>query len=98
MRWPIVTENEASIYLMFVALLAKVAVSVSQSMLFTCTVELIAPEKRRICMLSCVVWARVWLLSAPFIGALVGFHQVLPLAAFGMLSCLGGIATLMIRS
>lgn len=93
----IVSESDTSIFLMFTAFIAKVAISTSQSMLFTSTVELVPPEKRKICMLSCVIWARLWLLSAPFIGALVGFHQNMPLSVFGMLSAIGGIATITIR-
>lgn len=88
-----VSANQSTALLMLIAGLAKMAVSVAQSVLFTCTGELVAPEKRPALLFSCVVWARLWLLSAPFIGALVGFHQSLPLATFGMLSVIGGVAT-----
>lgn len=81
---------------MLLAGLAKIGVSVAQSMLFACTGELVAPERRPMLLFSCVVWARICLLGAPFIAALVGVHQSLPLASFGALSVLGGLATTMI--
>lgn len=88
-----VSANESTAVLMMTAGISKMAVSIAQSMLFSCTGELVAPEKRPILMFSCVVWARIWLLCAPFIGALAGFHQSLGLAAFGTLSVIGGVAT-----
>lgn len=77
---------------MVFACLAKVAVSIAQSMLFTCTGELVAPEKRPVFLLSCVVWARLWLLSAPFVVALNELDGRLALVVFGGLSMLGGLA------
>lgn len=77
---------------MVLAALAKVAVSTAQSMLFTCTGELVAPEKRPMLLMSCVVWARIWLLGAPFVVALNELHGRLALVVFGGLSMLGGLA------
>lgn len=81
------------IFQMIPATLAKSAVSCSQAVLFTCTGELVLPEQRKSCVFSCVVWARIWLLTAPFIGALMVYHPMLPLVVFGILSAIGGIST-----
>ncbi len=83
---------------MLTAVVPKIAVSCSQSILFACTAELIAPEKRKILIFSCTVWARIWLLTAPYIGALMDEHQLLPLSIFGTLSVIGGIATFLIST
>lgn len=50
-------------------------------------------EKRKILVFSCIVWARIWLLTAPFIGVLTEIHPLLPLSSFGILSIIGGVAT-----
>lgn len=78
---------------MLTALITKSGVSCSQAVLFTCTGELVPPEKRKICVYSCVTWARLWLLSAPFIGFLATIHQLLGLSVFGGLAAIGGVAT-----
>lgn len=83
---------------MLTAIIPKMAVSCSQSILFTCTAELVEPKKRKILVFSCVVWARIWLLTAPYIGTLIEIHQLLPLSVFGLLSAIGGIATCLIRT
>lgn len=84
--------------LMLTAIVPKIAVSCSQSILFTCTAELVKPEKRKILVFSCIVWARIWLLTAPYIGALMEIHQLLPLSVFGMLSAIGGVSTCFIST
>ncbi|KAG4065097.1 hypothetical protein HA402_007494, partial [Bradysia odoriphaga] len=84
--------------LMLTAIIPKIAVSCSQSILFTCTTELVSPDKRKILMFSCVVWARICLLTAPYIGTLLEIHQVLPLSVFGGLSAIGGVCTCLIRT
>lgn len=81
---------------MLTAIVPKIAVSCSQSILFTCTTELVAPEKRKLLMLSCVISARICLLTAPFIGTLMNIHQLLPLSVFGGLSAIGGVCTCLI--
>lgn len=83
---------------MLTAIIPKIAVSCSQAMLFSCTIELVKPEKRKILVFSCIVWARIWLLTAPYIGGLREVHQLLPLSVFGMLSVIGGVATSLISS
>lgn len=78
---------------MLTAAVNKIGISCAQAVLFTCTSELVPPEKRKICVYSCVVWARLWLLCAPFIGFLAIYQQLLGLSVFGLLALIGGIAT-----
>lgn len=83
---------------MLTAIIPKMAVSCSQSILFACTTELVKPEKRKILVFSCIIWARIWLLTAPYIGGLRIVHQLLPLSVFGILSAIGGVAICLIST
>lgn len=83
---------------MLSAMISKAAISSTLSMLTTCTVELVSDEKKKICALSTIVWARIWLLTAPFVGATIVFGDLVPQSAFASLSILGGIITMMISS
>lgn len=83
---------------MLTALIPKMTVSCSQSILITCTTELVPPEKRKILVFSCLIWARIWSTSAPYIGVLLDVHQLLPLSVFGILSAIGGVATYVINT
>ena len=78
---------------MTLAMLSKIATTCSQAVLFTCTSELVPTTKQKICMFSCIVWARIWLLTAPFIGAFTFLHNLFPLAAFGFIELCGGICS-----
>lgn len=82
---------------MTLAMLSKMATTCSQTVLVASTGELVSPAQRKICIFSCVVWARIWLLTAPFIGAITFIHNLLPLAAFGVLGSIGGICTCIIN-
>lgn len=81
---------------MTLAMISKIATTCSQAVLFTCTSELMPITKQKICIFSCIVWARVWLLTAPFIGALTFFHKLLPLAIFGFIEVCGGFCSCII--
>lgn len=83
---------------MLSAVIPKIAVSCSQSILFSCTNEFFAPEKRRTILFSCLVWARIWVLTAPFINTSSATHQILPLSVYGMLSIIGGITLILLSS
>lgn len=83
---------------MLSAMISKAAISSTLSILTTCTVELVSDDKKKICALSTIVWARIWLLTAPFVGATIVFGQLVPQSAFAGLSILGGILTIMISS
>lgn len=89
----IVSETTYVTLGMTLAMISKIATTCSQAVLFTCTSELVPTTKQKICMFSCVVWARIWLLTAPFIGAVTFLHNLFPLAAFGFIEFCGGICS-----
>lgn len=79
-------------------MISKIAISSTLAMLTTCTTELVCPEKKNICALSTIVWARIWLLTAPFVGATIIFGRLIPQTAMGSLAILGGLLTMAISS
>lgn len=79
-------------------MVSKVAISSTLSLLTTCTGELVCAEKKKICAFSTVVWARVWLLTAPFIGVTSMFNKLIPQSAFATLAIIGGFLTMAITS
>lgn len=83
---------------MLSAMISKIAISCTLSILTTCTVELVSNEKKKICAFSTICWARFWLLGAPFVGATIVFGQLVPQTAFASLSILGGIISSLISS
>lgn len=54
---------------MTTSMASKIAISTTLAMLMTCTTEIVTAEKRRLCGYTITVWTRIWLLSAPFVGA-----------------------------
>lgn len=80
------------------AMVSKIAISSTLAMLTTCTTELVCDEKKKICAFSTIVWARIWLLTAPFVGATIIFGQLVPQTAFATLSIIGGLLTMLITS
>lgn len=78
---------------MIISSIPKGGVSISQSMLMAGSSELVSPNKRPIFVFSCVTWARIWLLTAPFINVLKVIDTAMSLMAFSILSLIGGIAT-----
>lgn len=82
---------------MALAMLSKIATTCSQCVLLTCTSELVPTTKQKICMFSCIVWARIWLLTAPFIGVFTFLHNLFPLAAFGFIELCGGICSCLVN-
>lgn len=80
------------------AMVSKIAISSTLAMLTTCTTELVCPEKKNVCALSTIVWARIWLLTAPFVGATIIFGKLIPQTAMGSLAILGGLLTMAISS
>ncbi|TDG46627.1 hypothetical protein AWZ03_006939 [Drosophila navojoa] len=77
--------------LMCTAMVSKMAISTSLSILTTSTVELVSPEKRKIAAFSTICWARFWLLGAPFIGSTVVIGQLIPQTAYTALAVIGGV-------
>lgn len=80
------------------AMVSKTAISSTLAILTTCTTELVCTEKKKICAFSTIVWARVWLLTAPFIGATIVFGQLIPQTALASLAIVGGILSTLISS
>lgn len=64
-----VTSFQRMILLMITSMASKIAISTTLSILMTCTTEIVSPEKRRLCGYTSTIWTRVWLLTAPFVGA-----------------------------
>ena len=83
---------------MLTAMVSKVAISSTLAVLTTCTTELVCAEKKRICGFSTIVYARTWLLCAPFIGATIVFGDLIPQTALSTLSIIGGILSMLITS
>lgn len=79
-------------------MVSKVAISSTLAMLTTCTTELVRDEKKKVCALSTIVWARIWLLTAPFVGATVVFGRWVPQTAMASMSIIGGILTMALSS
>lgn len=69
----------------------KLATSTCMSVLTLCTADLVSMERKKMLMLSVIVWARSWFLWAPFIFPLRVYFAILPLTVFGTLSILGGL-------
>ncbi|XP_030562508.1 solute carrier family 22 member 3 [Drosophila novamexicana] len=84
--------------LMCTAMVSKMAISTSLSILTTSTVELVSQEKRKITSFSTICWARFWLLGAPFIGSTVVIGQLIPQTSYTALAVIGGICMSLISS
>lgn len=81
------------IYWMIIATIPKAGVSLAQSMLLACMAEVMPPIKKVPFVFSVVTWARIWLLTAPFINVFKKIDVALSLSAYCFLSILGGICT-----
>ncbi|XP_062555790.1 organic cation transporter protein-like [Armigeres subalbatus] len=88
---PEITGDKRVALLMLTAMISKMSISCVLSILTTCTSELVSEKKKNGVVYSTIVWARFWLLGAPFIGATVIFGQLVPQTAFGSLVLIGGI-------
>ncbi|XP_058836091.1 solute carrier family 22 member 13 [Topomyia yanbarensis] len=94
LAWIIPAEvigNLRTVFLMLTAMVAKMSISCCLSLLTVCTTELAEENKKKGAAYSAIVWARIWLLSAPFVGATIIFGQLLPQTIFGSLTLIGGI-------
>lgn len=80
------------------SMVSKVAISSTLAILTTCTTELVSGEKKKMCGFSTIVYARIWLLCAPFIGATIVYGQLIPQTAFSTLSIIGGVLSTLISS
>lgn len=79
---------------MCTSMVAKMAVSSTLCLLTTCTTELVSPNKRKVLAYWSTVWARFWLLGAPFIGALGYFYgRFVPQTILATMTFMGGVIT-----
>ncbi|XP_061393407.1 solute carrier family 22 member 13 [Musca vetustissima] len=78
---------------MIIATIPKMGVSCAQSMILACMAEVMPANKKIPYVFSVVTWARVWLLSAPFINVLKKIDVAFSLSAYCWLSIFGGICT-----
>lgn len=81
---------------MILATISKMAVSCAQSMILACMSESMPVEKKAKFVFSVVTFARVWLLSAPFINVLKKIDVALSLSTYCLLSVFGGVCTCLI--
>ncbi|XP_062555789.1 organic cation transporter-like protein [Armigeres subalbatus] len=88
---PEITGDKRVALLMVTAMVSKMSISCALCMLTTCTAELVSENKKNGVVYSTIVWARIWLLTSPFIGATVIFGQLIPQTSYGSLVLLGGI-------
>lgn len=72
----LVSPLERLTWLMVTSMASKITISSLLAILMTCTTEIVSPEKRRLCGYATTVWTRIWLLSAPFVGATSIFGQL----------------------
>ena len=68
----------------------KMTTSVAMAILTTCTVDLVAVDKKKILMFSIAVWGRIWFLWVPYIGTSARYGSIVPLTIFATLSVIGG--------
>ncbi|KAI9579238.1 hypothetical protein GQX74_004710 [Glossina fuscipes] len=90
--------NSRVALLMLTAMVSKVAISCTLAILTTSTIELVSNEKRRVCAISTICWARFWLLGAPFVGNTIVFGQLVPQTAFASMAIVGGLLSSLISS
>lgn len=83
---------------MLTSMISKTAISSTLAILTTCTNELVCPEKKKIAGFSTIVYARTWLLTAPFIGATIEYHDLIPQTALCSMSIIGGFISMLISS
>ncbi|XP_054725149.1 solute carrier family 22 member 13 [Anastrepha obliqua] len=82
---------------MIIAVVPKASVSCAQSMMQACMAEVMPPNKKQPFAFSVVTWARIWLLTAPFINLLKKTDVALSLTFFAVLTVIGGICTCMLQ-
>lgn len=86
------------ILLMLTSMCAKISISTTLSILTTCSTEFVTAEKKRKCGYEIIVWARIWLLAAPFVGATVVFGKLVPQTVMSIANIVGGLLTAAIVS
>lgn len=77
---------------MCTSMVAKMSISSTLTILTTCSTEIVPESKKKICAYSTIVWARIWLLTAPFVGATSYFFgRFVPQTILGTLTIIGKV-------
>ncbi|XP_052127191.1 organic cation transporter protein-like [Frankliniella occidentalis] len=76
------------------ALAERVAVALAVPTIAQCVPPLFAAPQRTSLVFSCILFGRICLLAAPFVGNLVVYGEALPLTAFGLQLVLAGLCAL----
>ncbi|XP_071439747.1 organic cation transporter-like protein [Hetaerina americana] len=85
--------------LLALAMIGRIAVACSLTLLQVSSAEIVSttsPDHQKMTSLSSVTFARICLLSAPFIGYLAIYGKQISLTAFGSLTMLGGFCSLVL--
>lgn len=86
-----IDDDLKATFWIIIAAIPKAGVSLAQSMIVACLAELVPPHKKAPFMFSVVTWARIWLLTAPFVNVLKKIAVPMSLSAFCLFSIIGGI-------
>ncbi|KAJ1531531.1 hypothetical protein ONE63_000206 [Megalurothrips usitatus] len=78
------------------ALAERVAVSAAVPTLNNCSPQLVPPAQRASLTFSCLLFGRVCLFAAPFVGNLVVYGEAFPLTAFALQLILAGVCSLIL--
>lgn len=95
---PTVKGPEKVVLLMATAMVSKITISSTLAMLTTCTTEVVTAEKKKITAYSTIVWARFWLLFAPFVGATIIFGTLIPQTVIATMTIIGALLTAFVSS
>ncbi|KAK3931866.1 Organic cation transporter protein [Frankliniella fusca] len=79
------------------ALVERVAVALALPTIINCVPPLFPAPQRPSLIFSCVLFGRICLLAAPFVGNLVVYGEALPLTAFGLQLVLAGLSALVLE-
>jgi hypothetical protein len=82
--------------MMIVQWTPKISISTTLALLATCSTEMIEPQKKKMTGYSQVVFARIWLLTAPFVCVTNRFAPYTAQMSFAALSIIGGFITTLI--
>ncbi|XP_069696302.1 organic cation transporter protein-like isoform X2 [Periplaneta americana] len=94
--WALPTQDDSSREwaMLGMAMAGRVAIATSLTLLQVASSELLPPDHRQLGIFSSVTFARIFLLSAPFIGSLAMYGDCVSLSAFGAITFVGGLAAL----
>lgn len=76
------------------AMTGRIAIAISLTLLQVTSSELLPLEHRELGTYSSLIFARIFLLSTPFIGPLAMYGDYVPFSVYGAITCMGGLAAL----